>query len=263
MGIRYDFLSKINDEGRLAFLFNKIIEHLNITRIISAPQTFSGLNERHGCDLFYSTCLWEMYLHGVVSRLKSWIESLEEYETEYSSSWKYYAASRRLDFIKKYGGEEEDYNEDGSIRTIGVSDKELESYSILSVLVFNDWRDIVQETSPTDLSGLIAALQTDASFSTSDIVKEGLGIDLPFYKIDENGDMVKATFADNVLQKAVKGNTADYLSSALLYICNEMQSIIQSIRSMDKAKDNKEELFEIKKRIESLYNFQCTINKLG
>lgn len=55
---------------------------------------------------------------------------------------------------------------------------------------------------------------------------------------------------------------ADYLSSALLYIINEMQSIIQSIRSMDKAKDNKEELFEVRIRIEKLYNFKST-NKLG
>lgn len=256
MGIRYDFLSRIKDEGRLAFLFNKIIKRLNITRIMSAPKTFEDLEKEYVAKMFYSTCLWEMYLQGVIDKLKSWMQTLEEYETEFSSSWKYYAASRRLSSIKEYGGDEGDYNEDGTIRVSGISNKELESYSVLGVLVFEDWRDIVQETELKDLAGLIAALQTDANFSLLDALKDCTEIDLPTYKQDKNGNMVQMTFAELALQKTIKGNSADDLSSVLLYACNEIQSIIRSIRNLDKCKDNRQELIDIKKRAENLYNFK-------
>lgn len=80
----YSLFSHIEDNSNLAHLFNTVLNKLDIFRIISAPITFEkkGKTERN-FELFYDTCLWEMYFHEVVNKLKHWIEVLDEYEAEF------------------------------------------------------------------------------------------------------------------------------------------------------------------------------------
>lgn len=247
----YDMFRKIEDESELATIFNIALQKLNMTRIITAPKDFT---DKQSADIFYETCLWEMYLNAVIERLKLWIKVLDEYETEFMSSWEYYAAAKRIESINEYGGEEEDYNQDGTVKTVGISNKALKIHSVINDLVFDEIRDIVQDTEPKHLYGLVSFLEANAKFSLTDMFKS-MGKDLPAYKQDGNGNMVQVTFADRALMKASNEADADNLSEIILYTCTEMNEIIGKIRKLNKCRDNKSELMEIKQRIKNLYKF--------
>lgn len=109
----YELLSRIDDDSLLANFFNKVLGNLDMARIISAPRTFrhkDDENSRYCIDLFYDTCLWEMYLHQFIYKLRGWIKTLDEYLTEFGGSWKYYASSKRIESVNEYGGDDDDDN---------------------------------------------------------------------------------------------------------------------------------------------------------
>lgn len=252
-GCFYELFSKIEDNSNLASLLNKTLHDLNIVRIMSAPTTFAieRQNER-GMEIFYESCLWEMYFHGIIDKLNRWVKVLSEYESEFASNWRYYASSKRLESIKEYGGEDSDYDDEGNIRTLNLSDDDLGCYTVIGDLVQDDWRDIVQETKSEHLSGLCSALQTQAKISITDIFKQAVGKEIATYKEDEEGNMIPMTFADKVLSKASDESQADDLSNTVLYVCYCIQFIIEKIRTLDKFNDNKECLSSIYRDVECL-----------
>lgn len=250
----YKSFTYIEDDSRLAKAFNEVLRKLNLVRITSAPRTFEKSNEedqRQTASIFYETCLWELYMHGVVGKLKEWRKIIRKYLAEFRGSWKYYALPTRTSNIREYGGEEKDYNEDGSIRT-DVTDEELGYYDIIGDLVDDDSVDIVQETKPEDFTSLCNALEAGANISITDIIKNVSGVDIPLYKKDEQGEMVQMSFAERVLLKANEQCEAEDLACFVLTICQAIQLLLQKIRSLDKFKDNKEELEAILKAVEYL-----------
>lgn len=251
----YELFSRIKDDSRLADLFNQVLHKLDIVRMMSAPSTFEKKEEdEYVAKMFYESCLWELYLHGVIDKLNRWVKVLSEYESEFGSNWKYYASSKRLESIKEYGGDDKDYDTEGNIRTMNLSDKDLECYTVIRDLVQDDWRDIVQETKAEHLSGLCASLQTQAKISITDVLKNISGQEIPMYKEDKDGNMIKMTFADRALSKASDESRADDLSTMVLFVCHSIQLIIEKIRALDNFKDNKAELISIHKDIECLLN---------
>lgn len=248
----YKVLQRIEDDSNLAYVFNEALRSLEVIRICSSPTTFEKAIKdegEHCADLFYETCLWEMYLHSVISKLHEWEDGLNEYFNEFEGSWRYYASSKRIECIREYGGDEQDYDDEGNIRTMNLTDKELEVYTIINDLMHDDWKDIVQETKPEHLNGLCAALQTQAKISITDILKNISGAEIDSYKTDEVGNMVRMTFADKVLMKASDENKADDLSVVILFVCNSIQIIIEKIKSLSRFNDNKNELSSMYKDI--------------
>lgn len=256
MGVpAYNTLSRIDDNSTLSMIFNQVLGKLNMARIVSAPRTFDKMEkdiQQYTVYTFYNTCLWEMYLHDVISRLKEWGDILNEYFIEFDGRWKYYAASKRIEGINEYGGEDKDYDNDGNIRKANISDKELEYYTVVWDLVQDDWLDIVQETKPEDLNGLCAVLMADASVSITDVIKDVTGVEIPLYKQDENGNLSEMTFAERVLSKAAGECQASDFSNVILFVCHSIQILINKIKSLDKFTDNKKELRSIHKDIGAL-----------
>lgn len=249
----YNLLFRIEDKSKLACLFNKVLDKLDMARIISAPKIFER-DETYELDaeLFYDTCLWEMYLHGVISKLNYWRSILDEYESDFQLSWKYYASSKRLESIKKYGGNDEDYDTEGNIKSLGLANKDLVCYTVIADLIQDDCIDIVQDTKPEHLDGLCSALQVHAKMSIADMFKEFFGKEIPTYKQNKNGEMEEMTFADKVLLKASNESQADSLSAVVLLTCQSIQAIIDKIRKLDKFQDNKGEISSISKDLECL-----------
>lgn len=258
----YDRFSYIEDNSHLALLFNEILSKLNIVRLISAPATFELLeSKKQDLGLFHETCLWEMYLHGVIEKLNHWIEILNEYESEFGSSWKYYASAKRIESIKEYGGEESDYDSEGNVRTENLTSKDLECYAVTRDLVQDDWQDIVQETTLDHLGGLVNALQAHAKLSVRDIFKKLYNHDIPMYKQDENGNMVKMTFADETLMKTSDELRAEDYSSIVLCVCYNIQQIVGRIKALDPFNDNKKELVSIRKHSEAMLNLKFLVHQ--
>lgn len=253
----YDVMCNVNESCVLAVYFNKIIGELETVRIFSSPRTFEDTKKENKdySAIFYQTVLWELWFHGVVERLNEWNEILNEYFSEYEGKWKFYACSKRIESINEYGGEESDYNEDGSIRTLNLTEDDLRHHTALGEMVQDDWRDIVQETTCADLQYMISCLKTHASFSLSDAFKECFGKEIATYKQDENGNMVPMSFADKAMDKAVEQYTADGMAIGITLVCEFIQRIIRDIRAMDKFSDNRDKLIQIHKDVRNILDF--------
>ncbi len=257
----YDMFTPIEDNSPLAGLLNRILGELDTIRLISAPSTFEMMEKKEEVNfkLFHETCLWEMYLHGVIEKLNHWIEILEEYENEFDSSWKYYASAKRIESIKKYGGEESDYDSEGNVRIENLTAKDLEHDTVIRSLVQDDWQDIVQETTLDHLGGLVNALQAHAKLSVRDVFKKLYNQDIPMYKQDKNGDMVKMNFADEILMKTSDELRAEDYSSIVLCVCFNIQLMIGRIKALDSFSDNKDELLSIRKDAEAMLNLKFLV----
>ena len=253
----YDVMCNVNESCVLAVYFNKIIGELETVRIFSSPRTFEDTKKENKdySAIFYQTVLWELWFHGVVERLNEWNEILNEYFSEYEGKWKFYACSKRIESINEYGGEESDYNEDGSIRTLNLTKDDLRHHTALGEMVQDDWRDIVQETNCADLQYMITCLKAHASFSLPDAFKEFFGKEITTYKQDENGNMVPMNFADKAMDKAVEQYTADGMAIGITLVCEFIQRIIRDIRAMDKFSDNRDKLIQMHKDVRNILDF--------
>lgn len=258
----YSLFSHIKDDSNLARLFNTVLDKLNIFRIASAPVTFEkkGKSEKD-FELFYDTCLWEMYLHKVVSKLNYWISILDKYESEFDSSWEYYASAERIESIKEYGGEAEDYDDKGNIRVQNLTRGDLRFYTVVNDLVQDDWMDIVQETTPEHLEGMVFGLKANAKISFTEIFKKATNQELPMYKQDKDGNMVKMDFSDHAMQKASDEVLADDLSSIVLFVCHGIQLLVKRMRELDPFSDNKNELLSIRRDVASLLNLNFLVHQ--
>lgn len=169
----YDIMCRVEEDCTLAIYFNKVINELDIVKILFAPKTFEDTKEenRDFAERFYQSCLWELWFYRSLSRLHEWDDTLNKYFSEYEGKWKFYACSKRIESINEYGGEESDYNEDGSIRTLNLTEDDLRHHTALGEMVQDDWRDIVQETTCADLqyriqnSGVLVTLRDFGSQS--------------------------------------------------------------------------------------------------
>lgn len=253
----YDIMCRVEEDCTLAIYFNKVINELDIVKILFAPKTFEDTKEenRDFAERLYQSCLWELWFYRSLSRLHEWDDTLNKYFSEYEGKWEFYACSKRLEAIKEYGGEETDYNEDGSIKTLSLTEDDLRYHTVLGEMVQDDWRDIVQETTCADLQYMISCLKTRASFSLPDAFKECFGKEIATYKQDENGNMVPMSFADKAMDKAVEQYTADGMAIGITLVCEFIQRIIRDIRAMDKFSDNRDKLIQIHKDVRNILDF--------
>ena len=128
-------------------------------------------------------------------------------------------------------------------------------------LVSDDWRDIVLETIPEQLGVLTLALKKQAKTSFAEVFKKVINRDLPMYKQDKNGNMVKMNFSDHAMQKASDELLADDLASVVLLACRSIQLLVKRIRELDAFSDNKDELLSIRKDAEAMLNLKFLVRQ--
>jgi len=245
--LSYEFFKKIDESSNLAKFFNTVFSKLDIARMMHAPvsydriKTTEGVVENHKeycASRFYELCLGELYLHSIINNLNRWQKLLEEYNGEFQSSWRYYAMSKRMDLIKEYGGEESDYNEDGSIKTI-VNDDCLSGYSIIGDLVNDNCLDIFIETNPEDLYDFASYIVINENINIIDLFEKTFGKKLTSYRL-RDGEMIENTFADEIINKIEKEDSACLTANTLLGVAVSVKSLINNIKKLDKKQDNKD-----------------------
>lgn len=253
----YELMCNVEEDCTLAVFFNKVIRELDIVKILFAPRTFEDVNEenKEHFSSFYQSCLWELWFHHTLSRLHKWDNTLNEYFSEYESKWKFYACSKRIESINEYGGEESDYNSDGSIKTLNLTEDDLRYHTIIGDMIMEDCKDIVQDTQYTDLQYMILSLNIHAKVSISDVFKECFGKELTMYKQDEDGRMIPMSFSDKALDKAINENEAESMGACITIICEFVQRIIGKIRKLNKFNDNTDELFQIHEDVKKILSF--------
>ena len=246
----YQFMSKIDDNSRLAFNLNKVMHEMFLFRMVCAPSTFGYLKEHSdGNDMymFYLSCLYEKWAHGLVDKLKKWVVLSTQYLDEYEGKWRYYAVSKHLEAVKEGFGDEEDYDEDGSPIERELSDEELSSYTIISDLYHDDWTDIVQETKPEDLTWLRSSLRLQSEIDPVDAIKHTYGVEIDMYKEvrDEDGEVVEMrpmSREERELRKISESVDAEDMYSFVITVCDAVSKVCDELSKMDKAVDNIEEI---------------------
>lgn len=237
------FTEKVDDGSPIATFFNTCLKGCNTAMIFSAPRTFA----QHGGDDIYCSCLlFEDYASSFVAKLRQIINTISVYETEFGFHWKFYASSKRINLIKEYGGDDEDYNKDGSVITLGIPDEKLATYSISNELYEQDAIDIVQDTTPRDLQRITAIIQMGASLTVTDMFEQAIGKTILPSKIDEDGNVKHMSRMDVEMDKAINKADADTQIQMLYLTCGAMQYILTRVKNLSTTKDNKDELLHIR-----------------
>ena len=236
-----EWMEPIDSELPLAKAFNRIISDLELLRIMTNPRIFSDSTDKEApfrMHNYYLTVLWERWLHGVFNRLVEWANTISTYFDEYNGSWKYYALSQRLEFIKEYGSDDEDdYNPDDTIKTTGITHEQLKYHTVFRDL-YHDCVDIVQDTKPDDLYPMITTLDAKSRFSVIDVLQKATGKQITSYILNEKGNLRPMTFADKELimvTNMVKAMDNGQLVYTIAQIMESMTSEIESIAKSDKA----------------------------
>jgi len=259
----YCFFTKVDDDTLLGHLFNQVIEALAPARIVSSPEntTVDGWNNKEKAFLFYEMCLTEQYLHSIIDNLLRWEKLTRKYAKEFHYSWKYYALSNRMDLIKEFGGEEHDYNEDGSVRT-DFSDEELIDETIIAELLDTSGKNIFISTMPTDCLKVCYMIIHAGTFCIIDFLKEKTGKKVKTYRMGEYGEMIENDWTDEAIQKAEKQlqheNIADVFWSVLL----DIYGLICHVQKLSKTEDNKEFFQKLPKVIDNIFNLRIPLMKL-
>lgn len=264
----YNRIHPIMDDSQLAGMFNNIIRKCNFVRICTTPRYFEDVMSEDGFQNAFAyslTILIEKWMHCTVCRLRNWEKKLDLYLWEYAASWRFYACSRRLDFIREHGGDEEDYNEKGELITENLPDEKLEGFTILSALVM-DSRDIVQDTTPEQLKPLEEFMQADANTTPLDFFKGDSDVVVKAYKpvFDEDGDiegMVQVSDEEMELSKISKSVDSKDLFAMATEVCQRINSMMAFVNSLNCFKDNKDELVLLRTQVASLLNLDFSAEK--
>ena len=247
----YGLFERIDDKSALAGFFNSVMKSLQPWRIAVAP---CGFEESMDIPLsmdetFCTLCRYEIWMHACVKRLHMIRRTLHEYFTDFHGKWKYYASYNRISCIREYGGEDEDYNEDGSVNADVPNDR-LKGYSVVSRLYTDDFRDVAQDAAPSDINGLATLM---VAFSGMDFIGEMrkcLG-DFPIYK-KEGGGMREVNKLEHSMDMVGKQITAEDNSKTMLGIAAGMALITHILKRCSFDDDNKELLHLVDELSEGL-----------
>lgn len=264
--VNYDFCKKIEDKSNLAALFNRVMEETLFLRITCAPKSFQEMkeHEEHIVPHFYEMCLCEMWMHRVIDMLREWDKLLEEYFTEFSGSWKFYALSRKIDSIKEYGSaDDEDYNEDGSVKN-SFPDEKLIPYSIIKELIPGDCKDIVIDSDANDLMVIPNSIMIASQIHVDEIIERVFGEGLTMYKTNEKGDMVPITTIEKSLGKINREANGEELALLMKGIILSLWATCLLVRkAFNPTEDNVEQLEALHKYVKNMLNLdECLIDNI-
>ena len=260
---KYFFFNKVNDDTPLGRLFNEVFNVLEIPRSISAPAdtTVDGWENSEKSLLFYKMCLMEQYLHSIMDNLSKWQTLTEKYAKEFHYSWKYYALSNRIDLIKEFGGDDDDYNEDGSIRT-DFSDEELINDTILSDLADPQTNSIFLSTTPMNClttCNLIVHLGANSIF---DFFKNATGKPIRTYRKNEDGKFIQNDWIDDAMIKAEEELAHDHAATLLWSVLLFIYSLVCKVKELSKTEDNMIFFKKLPKLIDTIFNLKIPLLKL-
>lgn len=254
---KYEFFKKIEDDSKLAALFNKVMDKFKILRIATAPRYFGDKNDMYA-EKYYNICLWEIWLHEAIKTLRTWEKGLGEYFEDFNGSWKYYAAYKRIESIKEFGGEDSDYNEDGSIRTENLTDEELKPYTIINHLFSTDVRNIVIDANMNDLYPMCMAVYISTKIHVEDFFSS---IDKPIqtYKKSEDGTFVEMTFPEKIFSREMRELEGEDLCNLMMDVARLICSLSLLGKTYEPTKDNSSELSAFKSVVSKLLNLEETV----
>jgi hypothetical protein len=182
---------------------------------------------------------------------------IQTYLNEYDGDWRHYASVNRVETIKEYGGEDEDFNQDESIRFKDDSES-LSSYTIHAELSrFIESKDsqvrgeYVGTSHPADFSELSALVRNKNDFNILSFFRDQ-GHDIPMYVENQKGEMEQLSTLDRLgkegYEDILNAELVDIFNLVLLD-CKELSEFYQALDRFSDCKDQYTELLERLTRI--------------
>lgn len=245
---QYAFFNTIKDDSPLAKMLNRAMQEMNTMRVAIAPQTFTTLDDKDGAGhmlKFYQFCLNEIWAHEAVNTLRGWESLLDEYFDTFSGSWKYYAISKRTDIIKEYGSDnEDDYNEDDTIRTEGLTDEELEHYTVVGDINCTTGR-IITETYTEHIKFFANDVRIATQIHFMDFIQREAkerGINIPPMTLGEDGEFRPMTDTEKVFSKANREADGEEMALKIVMLDAVLKLLDQEFTNLPFNNDNTERM---------------------
>jgi hypothetical protein len=223
--------------------------------------TDDGWNNTEQALMFYELCLMEQYLHSIIHNLTEWQALTTIYAGEFQYSWKYFALSNRMDLIKEYGGEDDDYNEDGSIRT-NFSDEELITDTIVAELSDTHTKSIFHSTTPMDCLTMCNMLVFLGANCIIDFLKNSSGKPIKTFRKDDDGELIENDWMDEAMHKAAKELAHEDLATILWSVLLAVYALVLQVKDLPKTEDNKEFFMSLPKKIDHIFQLRIQPIKL-
>lgn len=259
---KYLHSEPINEsKTQLAQLFNAVMDRTNTVRLFLAPSSTSivdcksveGLEmEAFYAQEFYNLCLAEIYFHQVIKYLTEWKEMAMQYNDEFAGKWKYYALSKHIELIKEFGGEDEDYNDDGSIRT-EFTDEELAHSAIVNEM--RDFNDIFLTADYSLLMGIYDILLNNSELDIQKIFSQ-LGNPIKTYRHGKDGEMIENTWVDEIELSSCRQNECDMLADTLLSAQKAVVKLVKEVKSLKVFTNNTRFFAKLPGRIEAILDLR-------
>jgi len=258
--LSYSYFKQVEHDSKLGTLFNLAIQKMSLSRAVCAPERYPSGNKEladmyeRNSIIFYELCLGELYMHSIIDNLSNWITITNEYNNSFNSSWKYYASSKRIECINKYGGDDYyDFNEDGTIN-VNVDDEALKYYTVVNDLIPDSWRDIFMSTRVGDLEVIYNSIATYGNFNLKEMFSS-IGHDLKTYK-HEDGNIIENTWADEIINKTERSVAAESIGTGLMYTFKAVNDLIDEVKSLPITEDNKGFFLSLPNRIDNIFNLK-------
>ena len=260
---KYRFFTKVDETTPLGKLFNKVFGVLKIPRGISAPETTTedGWNNIGQALMFYELCLMEQYLHSIIHNLSEWQTLTKKYAGEFHYSWKYFALSNKMDLIKEYGGEDYDYNEDGSIRT-DFCDEQLINETIVAELSDTHTKSIFHTTTPLNYLTMCNMIVYLGANCIIDFLKKSSGKPIKTYRKGDDDELIENDWMDEAMQKAANELAHEDLATIFWSALLAVYALVLQVKDLPKTEDNKEFFMSLPKKIDNIFQLRIQPLKL-
>jgi hypothetical protein len=228
------------------------MKHVDTMRIFSSPMDFTlrGEMKNDAALMFFETCLIELYLHGVIDGLKKLKSVAIEYTGEFECNRRYYAAAKRMDSIREYGGEPDDYDDEDNI--VPATDEMLKSYGPVSD-IRPDCRDIFMSAELPDLTRLFTTIAVDSRMDINDFFGSMTGGKrLKTYRMEE-GKMVENDWADDAVMKAEREVAGDELSAILMRALCCITELVMEVNSLNPEEENRDFFMSLPSRVDRIF----------
>ncbi len=228
---KYLTMKNVPDNSPLADRLNKIMGKLNLLRARTMPNSFDFNKDTATC--FYYTCLFEEWSHEVIRKLHLWKEFTDLYLKESEGQWKDYATQNLIFHIEHFGEVKGCYlDADGNLITNrSMTDEELAKYSVVADMY--DENGIVETTTCDKFTWLTDVLEHDTDGKNP--------------MLDTQSAFFGKWPRSEEFAAAMDKTRGSFDSAFVCMLAYCLQTLCQKLKTIDRTKNNVEELRMINK----------------
>ncbi|MFW5848011.1 MAG: hypothetical protein ACOCVF_03765 [bacterium] len=252
-------IDKEYKESNFKELLKQYLDGLNLVLITTSPEYHlpNIYDDEYimFATKYYKLLIAENSLNSLYRYTIDIYEELLKYKTEHNFDWIDYASTNRINSINEYGGEDEDYDENGEI-IFSTDYKYLKNYTLIRELKFSlgeEFRGPSFGTSTSEdylSTSIVVEKQTDMcpfKFFRS----QGSNINLHVLK---DGEMVHLSEADRIereMNEDIRNKTVvQFFNKAI----DKTVDIKEQILNLNDKKNNKKQINNIINQLEDLLN---------